>query len=190
MKNKGFTLIEILAVIMILGIIALIAIPSYTAYVNSTRRSAYFTNVKSYIESAKSGLYQREYGPLPEEGEAIIIPAKNIKLEREDTVYKSPFAMYDDQYTYIVVVARVTTGAAPSIVYDYYATFLDRSSYGINNVASTRLEKKSIQRITDLTSIVSIGDIMNGRSLSYNGITYVTCPGGDVNNPYHPLCES
>ena len=187
MNNKGFTLIEIIAVIMIIGIIALIAIPSYTAYVNSTRRSAYFTDVKSYVESAKSGLYSREYGPLPEENEAIIIPAKNIKLA-EEIAYKSPFAMFEDQYTYIVVVARVTTGAAPSIVYDYYATFLDRSGYGINNVPSTRLEKKSIQRITDLTTIVSIGDIMNGRSLTYGGIEYTSCPGGDVNNPYHPLC--
>jgi len=187
MKRNGFTLIEVLSAIVILGIIALIAVPSYSAYINSSRRSAYYADVKGYIESAKSGLFSKEYGPLPEEGEALAIPVKNIKLDK-DTDYRSPFAMYEDEYTYVVVVPRVTTGASVSLVYDYYVTFLDKSSYGIDNVASTRLDKQSVKRISDLSVMVSISDLINGRGLMYDGVTYISCPGGDINNPFHSLC--
>ena len=37
-QQKGFTLIEVLIVVVILGIIAAIAIPSYTSFMNKTRR--------------------------------------------------------------------------------------------------------------------------------------------------------
>lgn len=41
MKNKGFTLTELLAVIVVLGIIVAIAVPSYFVITNNTKRQLY-----------------------------------------------------------------------------------------------------------------------------------------------------
>ena len=54
MKKKGFTLIEILAVIVILGIVAIIAIPAVSSYISDSRNKTYKAHESSMIEAAKS----------------------------------------------------------------------------------------------------------------------------------------
>ena len=50
MNKKAFTLIELLAVIIILGILMLIAIPSVTNYINNSRKSTYVTTVNELVK--------------------------------------------------------------------------------------------------------------------------------------------
>ena len=56
MKNnkKGFTLIELLAVIVILAIIMVIAVPQILAVIDSSRRSAWASNVKMIAKAIET----------------------------------------------------------------------------------------------------------------------------------------
>ncbi len=53
MNNKGFTMIEILGTVTILGILSGLAIISYNSYVNLTKMRAYDTLAKSSINAAE-----------------------------------------------------------------------------------------------------------------------------------------
>ena len=67
MNNKVFTLIELLAVIIILGILMIIAIPSVTMYINDSRKNAYIDTAKEMIGSARN---------LVNEGKLKIVPVR------------------------------------------------------------------------------------------------------------------
>ena len=68
MKNlkkylNGFTLVEILIVVVIVGILAAIAIPTYYNYVKKGYASEAKTQIKSIVQSAD--MYRSEYGSYP-----------------------------------------------------------------------------------------------------------------------------
>lgn len=60
MKNKAFTLIELLAVIVILGVILLVAIPSVMNYIERSKRSAFKDSAYGLIDATQM-YYASEY---------------------------------------------------------------------------------------------------------------------------------
>ena len=53
MKKKGFTLVELLAVIVVLAIIALIAVPTILGVIDKAKRGAFKASVMGIIESGE-----------------------------------------------------------------------------------------------------------------------------------------
>lgn len=76
MKKKGFTLMELLAVIVLLAVIALIAIPILLSIIEKSRKGAFKDSVLSAHHQLEYFLSDKELVEIPEEG----IDVKTIGL--------------------------------------------------------------------------------------------------------------
>ena len=60
LNNKGFTMIELLAVVTIMGVLTLIAVGSFSRIILNSKRTAYADTALSYIRSAKMKIASKE----------------------------------------------------------------------------------------------------------------------------------
>jgi len=67
MKKKGFTLVELLVVVAVIGILAAIAIPAYLGVQTRTRREAAVTDMQN-LASAMELYYQEHNRYAPSDG--------------------------------------------------------------------------------------------------------------------------
>lgn len=80
-NNKGFTLVETIAVIIILGVILSIAVPSITNVVKSTNKNRMISDAETFASKAKE-MY---------ESDTIGIDINNKSLKEITELRKSPF---------------------------------------------------------------------------------------------------
>lgn len=138
-NNKGFTLIEIIAVIVIIGVIFIIAVPAVSSYILDSRKTTYSTTISSYMETIMGEYEMRSFGDYVDENEIMLVPIKLITLEKGDS-NSSPFGEYVYNQSYVVISSN-------EYDYNYYANFLDDSGYGVSNVKMELINDKSIVKV-------------------------------------------
>ena len=130
MKKKGFTLIEVLAVIAVLAIILLIAVPKISDVTLSAKKEAFKTSNASLVNKVKQLGAERvldsEYtitngvispkldvsGDIPKTGLIKIDEDGNIKLYTEDDDFCA-VKNFTDKKIYVYKKGDVPTGASP-----------------------------------------------------------------------------
>ena len=122
-KEKAFTLIELLAVIIILGILMIIAIPSVTSYISTSRKSAYIDTARQVIASTRNLVNSGKLSMF-DRSATYYIPTSCIKLENSNT----PVSPYGDfERAYIVVTYEGSN-------YNYYWVSVDETGQGISTL--------------------------------------------------------
>ena len=163
-KKNGFTLIEILAVIIIVGIIMIIAVPAVTKYIFKTNKAVYASDVSAFVESVRAEYEMKEYGSLLKDDEIMVVPIKHIVFEKGNSE-SSPYGEYDFDKSYVLIVPERSG-------YSYYATVIDSQNVGIIKVKDNEIGEDAVKEdIT--TSLPSINVYNNpGSVFDYNGRAY------------------
>ena len=120
-KEKGFTLVELMVVIIILAVLTGIAIPSYLALRNRARIQATRSEMQNIATAI--AIYEADTGGLPATGLAALTTALQTEPVAGEGAYMSPVPQtdaWDVLYVYVLVDAShytlTSTGGAADIV--------------------------------------------------------------------------
>ena len=90
MENKGFTLVELIVVLVILAILAAILVPALLGYIDRAKEKQYVLNAKSALTAT-----QAEFSSLYGEGSDVIVsnafPRSTVVANTADTPKGSSF---------------------------------------------------------------------------------------------------
>lgn len=78
---KGFTLVEILIVVVILGILSALVVPQFASASESARQASFITSVKSLASAAE--MYRLHYGLYPEDSSTGTLPSGMDRFVQE-----------------------------------------------------------------------------------------------------------
>ncbi len=127
MKKNGFTMVELLAVIVILGVLLSIAVPAVSNYIVNSKKESYVVVMDEYLDGARKLIISGEYQAPLDKNEVTILSFDVIPLEKGSTT--SPFGSeWVDSKSYVAVV-NSGTGEDPK--YSYYITSQDKNGYAL-----------------------------------------------------------
>lgn len=98
MNKKAFTLVELLAVIVILGILTAIIVPQVSKYIESSKKSTYADSVISYGKQVELSNPQA----LTKTSGISVYSFEDITLDKGDTT-KSPYGTFDQSKSFIII---------------------------------------------------------------------------------------
>ena len=139
-NEKGFTLVELLAVIVILGLLMAIAIPSVTKYITQSRVKTLVSTMDSYVTSVITQVNDGEY-TFSDSTKVYAIPIECIELEKGG---QSPFGNWmqaNESYWAYVLVHYDNV----SYSYQYGFTFKDDAGYGLYPTINSKIENSMVK---------------------------------------------
>jgi len=151
-NQKGFTLVELLAVIVILAILLAIAIPEVTKYITKSRKDGLVATAKDYADAVRKDATSEMYELPISTNDVTIISLDYIKIEKGGK--KLSFnGRWVNKNSYIAII-NVGTELDPD--YQYYVALTDSKRYTIALTESEEITRDSIVRNNTKNNKVSI----------------------------------
>lgn len=159
-NKKGFTLIELIAVVIILSLIALLIFPAIEKTINGAKKDLYDTQIKGIIDGAKSWVADNPRYLPENDGDELVISLGELKIgayvEVDMTNPKT-----DKMFDTATKIKIQKSGES----YKYILDFSDT----IEEEKSQKLSYPNIEILGEKLTYIKIGEIYNDPNLKVNG---------------------
>ena len=190
-NKKGFTLVELLATVVILGIIMVVAIPNVIGILDKNRATTYVEDAKKLVARAEYALRSGKTSKLPS-GQCAIF---NLAFLDNNEFENGPYGHSYDKKKSFVIAAKNSSGEI-----NYYVRLIEplgeipadgfkgvtyASKDDLNNRNSLELVKPATGTATlDLTNdAADIANIINNYVDTYEGVRLCMASGSSI-TPY------
>lgn len=143
-NNKGFTLVEILAMLLVLGIIVGITIPNITGILSSQKENVLIEDAKKLINDAKTQMTINSKIKKPANSNQCIIFTLDYLDKNEDVVTGTDNGTYSRTMSVVVVSKKKEQGKEKQ--YNYSVRLvedIEGAYYGFDSVTLDELESGS-----------------------------------------------
>lgn len=98
MRNKkGFTLVELLVVITLVGVLGLITVPIINDVIKNSRKKAFRETVINIVEVAKIYNAEKDYLAIPD-GESIDMLSNKLEYDNKTEIKRGTIYLEDGEY--------------------------------------------------------------------------------------------
>lgn len=153
-NNKGFTLIEVLAVVIILGVIMTIAVPNVLSMLDRNKKDTFIQHAKTMVNQAEYTMRKDTSIDYPERnGDAIILTLEYLNT---DDISESPYdTKYSPSKSFVAIVNKTENEGSPDAVteYEYYVHLVACTDINCDN---TERDSVNGNRGINLTSSSSL----------------------------------
>jgi len=139
-NKKGFTLVEVLAVVVILGILASLATMGVTRYLMNSKKTVVVTTMNSYIDSLSDEIKNSKY-TFQNENTIYAMPIECVSLEAGGDEPLGEWYQSNEKYWAYVLVQYDSENKN----YVYGFTFKDSEGNGIYPLTTSKLDKNGKQ---------------------------------------------
>ena len=166
MNKKGFTLIEIISVILIIGILAGIGVAAVSSNTERARKANFVHLARAYSESLRAMRTGDKLPYEPKDNEALVFPfsqVNGVKIENKD------FTAYGDLMPSYCYAGIQKYGSG----YKYYITMMDTSGHAMRSVESNEIDEDKLESLGSTPADYhELKAPINGFSVVYNSDTY------------------
>ena len=125
MNQKGFTLVEIIAMMVVLGVLMVIAIPNISGIIGNNREGAAVEDVDRMIRNSESVLQSRRDAYPSGEDDCSVLSLSFIDTNNDFKTGMNGGKYVKDQS--FVLVKKVYLNTTKAYSYQYYVRYLERT---------------------------------------------------------------